>query len=250
MKGKFKGTLIFATAQDANYQIYPIAFAIVDGENDASWGWFFRQMRQVVPDETHVVWVSDRHMSITKGIRDSYQFAKHGRCAYHLFQNVKAYHRAGGLQSLFFLMVNAYTVAEFNAHFDAFKAQSPTGAQYVKMAGFSNCARAFYTANQFNITTTNNTECLNSVFREPRELPVTALIDSIIETLGKWFVERRKLSVKPDQVVSDNVATEIRVNSMQSICLQVTELSEHEFDVRKGVSSWLVNLHEIGRAHV
>ena len=95
-------------------------------------------MKRVVPDETHVVWVSDRHMSITKGIRASYDFAKHGRCTYHLFQNVKAYHKAGGLQKLFFLMANAYTVAEFNGHFEAFRQKSPTGADYIKMAEFSN----------------------------------------------------------------------------------------------------------------
>lgn len=31
------GVLIFATAQDPNRHHYPIAFAVVDGEEDASW---------------------------------------------------------------------------------------------------------------------------------------------------------------------------------------------------------------------
>lgn len=34
LKGKYNGCLLSASAQDANYQIFPIAFAIVDGEND------------------------------------------------------------------------------------------------------------------------------------------------------------------------------------------------------------------------
>ena len=170
-------------------------------------------MRNVIPDEPHVVWVSDRHLSITKGLRARYDFAKHGRCIYHLFQNVKTYHKAGGLQSLFFLMAKAYTVAEFNRYYHAFKAESSGGAEYINLAGFSNWARAFYTRNRYNIITTNHAECLNSVFLEPRDLPVTALINCILQTVSKWFVECRGLSQKPDIVVTNYVDTKLKVNA-------------------------------------
>ena len=36
LKGKYDGCLLTASAQDGNYQIFPIAFAVVDGENDSS----------------------------------------------------------------------------------------------------------------------------------------------------------------------------------------------------------------------
>ena len=36
LKGKYKGTLLTATTQDGNFQIFPIAFAVVDTENDES----------------------------------------------------------------------------------------------------------------------------------------------------------------------------------------------------------------------
>lgn len=41
LKAKFRGTLIVATVQDGDTHIYPIAFGIVDSENDAAYGWFF-----------------------------------------------------------------------------------------------------------------------------------------------------------------------------------------------------------------
>ncbi|XP_022880686.1 uncharacterized protein LOC111397956 [Olea europaea var. sylvestris] len=37
LKGPYKGTLLLATAQDANKQIYPIAWGIVDAETNRSW---------------------------------------------------------------------------------------------------------------------------------------------------------------------------------------------------------------------
>lgn len=37
LRGKFVGCLLTASAQDGNYQIFPLAVAVVDGENDKSW---------------------------------------------------------------------------------------------------------------------------------------------------------------------------------------------------------------------
>lgn len=68
LKGKYNGCLLTASAQDANYQIFPIAFAIVDGENDNSWSWFFQKLKDVVSDGYDLVFVSDRHQSIYAGL--------------------------------------------------------------------------------------------------------------------------------------------------------------------------------------
>ncbi|XP_056846155.1 uncharacterized protein LOC108831784 [Raphanus sativus] len=59
LRGKYAGCLLTASAQDGNYQIFPLAFAIVDGENDKSWEWFFHKLSSFVPDNDSVVFVSD-----------------------------------------------------------------------------------------------------------------------------------------------------------------------------------------------
>lgn len=69
LKGKFAGTLLTASAQDGNYQIFPIAFGVVDSENDLSWSWFFNKLLAVVPDAEDIVFVSDRHTAIYSGLR-------------------------------------------------------------------------------------------------------------------------------------------------------------------------------------
>ena len=242
LKGKFRGCLLFATAQDADHHIYPVAFAMVDGENDGSWGFFFKQMLCVVEDTTDLMWVSDRHISIEKGIRDSYVFPKHGICTWHLFQNVRFRFKCGSMQGQFMAMAKAYTYDEFQSLYEEFCAPAPTTRQYIKEAGFNNWARAFYTGNRYNITTTNNSESLNSVFKYPRDLPLTALMDAILETLGTWFVTRRETSSAQGKVVSDWVANAIRSNFAQSLSMVARPLSSHEFEVRKGTSTWLVNL--------
>ena len=64
LKGKYVGCLLTASAQDGNYQIFSIAFVVVDGENDSSWTWFFQKILEVVEDGYDLVFVSDRHKSI------------------------------------------------------------------------------------------------------------------------------------------------------------------------------------------
>lgn len=44
IKAKFKGVLLTASMQDSNFLVYPIAFGVVDSENELAWTWFFRQL--------------------------------------------------------------------------------------------------------------------------------------------------------------------------------------------------------------
>ncbi|XP_058742263.1 uncharacterized protein LOC131614722 [Vicia villosa] len=43
--GKYKGTLLMAVAQDGNNNIFPVAFALVEGEAAGGWGFFLRNLR-------------------------------------------------------------------------------------------------------------------------------------------------------------------------------------------------------------
>ena len=64
LSGKYEGVMLVAAAQDGNFQIFPLAFGIVDGENDVSREWFFTKLASSVSDEYPLVIVSDRHTSI------------------------------------------------------------------------------------------------------------------------------------------------------------------------------------------
>ena len=46
MKGKYRGVLFIAVCHDANQKIFLLAFGIGDSENDASWIWFLRRLKE------------------------------------------------------------------------------------------------------------------------------------------------------------------------------------------------------------
>lgn len=89
LKNQYFGTLLSACTVDENSQIVPLAFSIVDSENDASGAWFFRNLKSGLGEHNELVIVSDGHLSIPKGVSNNYDTAEHGLCAFHLLKNIK-----------------------------------------------------------------------------------------------------------------------------------------------------------------
>ena len=113
LKNKYKGVLLVATAVDGNSNLYPIAFGVADSENEESWEWFFRQLSVVIPDSKDLAFVSDRHASIAKAIRDVYPRSKHGICIHHLLTNVVKFFRTKGFTALVEKASKAYRYSNF-----------------------------------------------------------------------------------------------------------------------------------------
>ncbi|KAM3304017.1 hypothetical protein P3S67_015049 [Capsicum chacoense] len=76
--GKYKGVLLSTVAQDTENHIYPIAFCVIDNENDASWTFFFEKLKSIMVDGSNLCFISDRHKSITNGIAKAYNHDHHG----------------------------------------------------------------------------------------------------------------------------------------------------------------------------
>ncbi|XP_022869105.1 uncharacterized protein LOC111388580 [Olea europaea var. sylvestris] len=89
LKTKYKGKLIIATRQDTNIQIYPLAFGIVDGENDRAMHWFFTKLKEIIGDIKNLAFVTDREQSIINGITEVFSEAHHDYCMYHIRGNLK-----------------------------------------------------------------------------------------------------------------------------------------------------------------
>jgi len=65
LRGQYGGCLVAASAQDANFQVFPIAFGIVNNENNEAW----TKLTEAITDDPELVFVFERHNSIYASIR-------------------------------------------------------------------------------------------------------------------------------------------------------------------------------------
>jgi len=89
------GILLAATAVDACGSLFPLAYAVVDAENDTNWLWFLECLQNVIQayairhllDNT-LVFLSDRQKGLIEGVSTLFPSSPHGYCLRHLQENM------------------------------------------------------------------------------------------------------------------------------------------------------------------
>ncbi|XP_013726896.2 uncharacterized protein LOC106430665 [Brassica napus] len=190
LRGKYVGCLLTASAQDGNYQMFPLAIAIVDEENDNSWEWFFKNLQAFFPNTNNIVFVSDRHSFIYYRLAKVYPEAKHCACILHLKRNIRTYYKDKNLGFLVAKAGKAYRLADFYKNFNEIKHVNASCADYIIGIGFEHWARSHFPGRRYNIMTSNIAESWNAVLREAREYPILALVEFIRAKLMSWFSAR------------------------------------------------------------
>ena len=189
------GCLIIATAQDPNLHHYPIAFAVVDGEKNESWKWFFTTLKTFIPDSTELVFVSDRNPSLIKAVAEVYPMSKHGYCIWHISHNVKGHvnHGRDEVALLFRKVACLYSEPEFKKQYDDFRERYPSCARYLdKSVEVERWAKCHFPGARYNIDTSNCAESLNAVFEKARRMSLLPMLDTVIEKMSEWFNRHRK----------------------------------------------------------
>ncbi|GJX29762.1 hypothetical protein Tco_0237841 [Tanacetum coccineum] len=86
-----KGELLTAMGRDANNQMYPITWAIVDVENTNNWCWFLSLLVDGLQLEEGLglTIISDSHMGLIEAVKTWLPQAEHRHCTRHLYANFK-----------------------------------------------------------------------------------------------------------------------------------------------------------------
>nr|XP_025887999.1 uncharacterized protein LOC101263434 [Solanum lycopersicum] len=88
LSGAYKRTFVSASTLDGAGCIFPLAYGVVDTENDCLWTWFFEQFKHAFGDRKDMCVVSDRNESIMKSVRIVFPDVPHYECIGHLWKNV------------------------------------------------------------------------------------------------------------------------------------------------------------------
>ncbi|CAA7055018.1 unnamed protein product [Microthlaspi erraticum] len=211
LTGKYGGTLLVAAGQDGNFQVFPLAFAVVDAENNESWGWFMNNLKGCFTQDFPLVIVSDRHPAIANAIETVFPWATRGICYYHMQNNIIGTYHAKDIM---------YMVK---------------GAAYAHNLDTYNWER-------FNIKTSNIAESINSAVKKAKGYPLPSLLEFIREKLSHWFMKRRENALTLTTLHSKGVEYLLAVREHYAGFMDVERIDDWQFSVKSGAGLYNVDL--------
>ncbi|WOL01448.1 hypothetical protein Cni_G10164 [Canna indica] len=125
------GQLLSAIGRDDNNQMFPIAWAVVEGENYDSWSWFLGLLFDDLCIDQGYGWtlISDQQKGLEYVIKQRVPAAKHRNCARHVYANWKKKHNGHVLKSAFWRIVRCNAESEFKRALNELQAISPPAFQ-------------------------------------------------------------------------------------------------------------------------
>ncbi|XP_016164196.1 uncharacterized protein LOC107606672 [Arachis ipaensis] len=199
---KYKGTLLVVVAQDGNQNIVPIAFALMEGETVDAWHFFLRNLRTYVVRKDGVGMISDRHESIRVAVNRSGGDWQTPRawwmfCIRHIGSNFLRAFKVPHLQKLVVNIGYSRTVEEYNINSKRLEERGDAYARWCDAIGLRHWVLAFDEGHRWGHMTTNLVECINSVLKGARNLPVLALFRATYYRLNELFMRKSAETHEP-----------------------------------------------------
>ncbi|XP_074266184.1 uncharacterized protein LOC141588651 [Silene latifolia] len=202
--GKYKGTLLIGMGTDANNQLFPLAFAIVEGENGSSWSWFMACIRRFVTQRMGICVISDRHPGIMKAMSEPNSgweepYAYHRLCIRHLVSNVNTQFKSKELKNQCGWTAEQHQDKKFIRGFNKIGEINIEARRYLSEIPQCKWSICHDGGLRYGIKTTNLAEVFNNVMKGARFLPITALVKLSFYRVNAYFVERRGWARKRQQ---------------------------------------------------
>lgn len=235
LKSKYLGTLLLATGFDGDGALFPLAFGVVDEENDDNWMWFLSELHNLLEINTEnmpkFTILSDRQKGIVEGVEANFPTAFHGFCMRHLSENFRKEFNNTLLVNLLWEAANALTVIEFEAKILEIEEISQDAAYWIRRIPPRLWATAYFEGSRFGHLTANIVESLNSWILEASGLPIIQMMECIRRQLMTWFNERRESSMHWNTLLVPTAEDRVGEALERARTFQVLRANEAEFEV-------------------
>ncbi|XP_012833979.1 PREDICTED: uncharacterized protein LOC105954835 [Erythranthe guttata] len=191
--------------------LFPIAFAIVNEENDDNWDWFLALLKQAINDDRVFTFISDRQHGIRVGVKKVFPDSFHSSCLRHMtgnlnnkFKGVPTGYREA-IVSQFISCAFEFSKTSFDKKIEKLKASgSTTIVNFLNDLPYHNWANAYFEGQRYGEMYSNGVESWNSKILDYRDLPVMTMIDTIRSELMKWMTSKRDKSSKWSTICCPN----------------------------------------------
>lgn len=245
LKSKYLGTLLSATSFDADGGLFPLAFGVVDVENDESWMWFLSELHRALEMNAQnipqLTFLSNGQKGIIEAVRKTFPSSSHAYCMRHLSESVGRDFKNSRLVNLLWKAAYAMTTVAFKERMAEIEEVSSEAAKWIQQFPPSQWALSYSEGTRYGHLSSNIDE-FNKWIIEARELPIIQVIERIHCKLISEFEERRLKSDSWFSVLAPSAEKKMSNAINLAATYQVLRSDEVEFEVVSAERSDIVNI--------
>ncbi|XP_016165314.1 uncharacterized protein LOC107607935 [Arachis ipaensis] len=216
--------------EDGNSNILPVAFTLVEGENAESWSFFLSYLREHVTPQPGLLVILDRHNGIKAALEAPDggwlpPSAYRAFCIRHVAANFALTFKGKDARRLLVNAAYAKTEVEFHYWFDILRSEDPAMCDWANRIEYSLWTQHCDEGRRFGHMTTNIYECVNSILKGVRNLPVCSLVKATYGRLAELFVRKGReaqAQMGTGQQFSQHLVKCIEANLKMARCFTVT----------------------------
>ncbi|XP_031095153.1 uncharacterized protein LOC115999443 [Ipomoea triloba] len=215
LKTKTGGQLLTAVGIDANDSIFPIAYAIVEGENKISWAWFLWLLKKDLEIdaslENDLTFMSDKQKGFIEAFEGTMPGVTHRFCVRHLHSNMRvAGFTSNPVKDSLWKAARACTVNSFRAALQELRIVDEGAFAWLADKHPSEWSRSHFTTTPHcDILVNNISESFNAMILEARENPVINCLELIRKKLAIKLFENKSKAAEWNGVICPTIVKKI-----------------------------------------
>ncbi|XP_057778387.1 uncharacterized protein LOC130997145 [Salvia miltiorrhiza] len=182
LKTTVGGALLAAVSKDCNQKMYPVAWAVVEKENEETWTWFMEKLFEDfrIGDGFGWTFMSDKQKGLINAVLMLAPNAEHRHCARHIYANWKKKYAGPKFQLLFWNVVKSTCQSEYNANLDQLRAESNDAAEdFLSQNPKTFCKSQINSYTKLDTVDNNICEAFNSYILKFRDNLLIDMLDGI-----------------------------------------------------------------------
>nr|KAJ0195375.1 hypothetical protein LSAT_V11C700387360 [Lactuca sativa] len=239
LKGQVKGELLTTIGRDANNQVYPIAWAVVDVENKSNWTWFLELLSGDLDliDGRGLVVISDQHKGLLQSVKDVLPHVE------HIYANFRKAYTGLEFKKLFWAATMSCVEGDFKRHMDKIKKLNTGAYEHLMSKEPETWCRAYMSTGYACEAIENGiSECFNSIIVDARKKPLITMLEEIRIYIMDRFAHMIEESTRWNTRICLAVLKKMKLFGKNMRFWLIIHSQQHVFEARRGCDSYMVDL--------
>ncbi|GJV06440.1 hypothetical protein Tco_1344096 [Tanacetum coccineum] len=247
LKGTVKGELLTAMGRDGNNQMFPIAWAVVNIENNDNWQWFLACICEdlMLGQGAYLTIISDGHKGLMEAVRTMLPYAEHRQCARHIYANFKKKWNGLHYKFLFWGAAGSTIQHQFYAKMNLIGNIDPEAKQWLVDRNPNSWCRAFFKMDRGCGAYENGiSESYHNSIRIARGKPIITMLEEIRVYLMQRLYSMNNLASNLADTITPSIRKQIEHLKITQRYWTVCPCGDNNYEVRKGDESFGVNIEK------